>query len=214
MVIGVGEKPGKYFKHAGINFLFRGGQWLPLGHIGIVARELSLSRNDPKLLLSRESPLPQLVPTVVKFALVLVGPFLRHVMRRVSRAWAKIHEEGFIGGDLLGIGDEADGLVHQVFGQVVTLFGALLRFHRMIVRNQFGIILVRLAAEKTVEALEASTERPAIIWTCSRELISRREVPLADGIRVVAVLQQDLREETVFKRNVAVATGIAGGAFG
>src|SRR5215467_9088612 len=213
MVIGVGEILGKYFHHAGINFLFRGGQWLPLGHIGIVARELSLSRNDPKLLLSRESPLPQLVPTVVKFALVLVGPFLRHVMRRVSRAWAKIHEEGFIGGDLLGIGDEADRFVHQIFGQVITLFGGLLRFHRMIVRNQFGIILVGLAAEKTVEALEASTERPAIIRTCRRQLISRREVPLAEGIGVVAVLQEDLREEAIFERDVAVAAGITGRAF-
>src|SRR5215471_16874966 len=166
MVIGVGEKPGKYFHHAGINFLFRGGQWLPLGHIGIVARELSLSRNDPKLLLSREGPFAQLVPTVVKFALVLVGPFLRHVMRRVSRSWAKIHKEGLVGSDLFGVGDEANRFVHQIFGQVITLFGALLRLHSMIVRNQFGIILVGLAAEKTVEALEAPAQGPAVVRTC------------------------------------------------
>src|SRR5215813_6325843 len=157
MVIGVGEKPGEYLHHAGINFLFSGGQWLPLRYIGIVARELSLSRDDSKLLLPREGPFAQLVPTVVKFALVLVGPFPRHVMRRVSSARAEIHEEGLVGSDLFGVGDEADRLVHQIFGQVITLFGGLLRLHSMIVRNQFGIILVGLAAEKTVEALEAAT---------------------------------------------------------
>src|SRR5262249_6716662 len=37
MVIGVGEKPSEYLHHAGINFLFSGGQWLPLRYIGIVA---------------------------------------------------------------------------------------------------------------------------------------------------------------------------------
>src|SRR5262245_28544511 len=135
-------------------------------------------------------------------------------MRRVSGSWAKIHEERLVGSDLLGIGDEADCFVHQIFGQVVTLFGTLLRLNRMVVRNQFGIILVGLAAEKTVEALEASTERPAVVRTCRRQLISRREVPLAEGIRVVAVLQEDLREETIFERDVAVAAGITGGAFG
>ena len=71
-----------------------------------------------------------------------------------------------------------------------------------------------LAAEKTVEALEASTERPAIIRPCSRDLVSGSEVPLAYGIRVVAMLQQDLREETVFEWNIAVAAGITGRAFG
>src|SRR5262245_18673234 len=84
----------------------------------------------------------------------------------------------------------------------------------MIVRNQFGIILVRLAPEKTVEALEATAQGPAVVRTCRRQLISRREVPFAEGIRVVAVLQEDLREETIFERDVAVAARITGGAFG
>ena len=168
----------------------------------------------PELLLPRESPLAQLVPAVVKFALVLVGPFLRHVMRRVSRARAEVHEERLVGRDLLGVGDEADRFVRQIFGQVVAFFRRLLRLHRVVVVNQLGIILVRLAAEKTVEALEAAAQRPAIVRACSRDLVRRREVPFADGIRVVAVLQEDLREETVFERDVAVAAGITGGAFG
>src|SRR5262245_49759008 len=37
MVIGVGEKPSEYLHHAVINFVFSGGQWLPLRYIGIVA---------------------------------------------------------------------------------------------------------------------------------------------------------------------------------
>src|SRR5262245_22994255 len=135
-------------------------------------------------------------------------------MRRVGSARAEVHKEGFVRSDLFGVGDEADRFVHQIFGQVVTLFGALLRLHRVVVRDQFGIVLVGFAAEKTVEALEASTERPSIIWARSRDLVSRREVPLAEGICVVAVLQEDLREETIFERDIAVAAGITGGTFG
>src|SRR5262245_6053119 len=135
-------------------------------------------------------------------------------MRGMSRARAKIHEERLVGSDLLGVGHYADRVVHQSFGQVIPLFRGPLRLHRMVVRDQFGIVLVGLAAEKTVEALEASTEGPAVVRTCRRQLISRREMPLAEGICVVAVLQEDLREETVFERDVAVATRIASRAFG
>src|SRR4030095_5214091 len=130
---------------------------LPLCHVGIVARELSIGRDDTKLFLPRQSPLAQLVPAVIKFALVFVGPFLRHVMRRVSGARAEVHKEGFIWGDLLGIGDETDRFIYQVFGQMVAFFRCLLCFNRVFVVEQLGIILVCLAAEKTVESLEAAS---------------------------------------------------------
>jgi hypothetical protein len=40
-------------------------------------------------------------------------------------ARTEVHEEGLVRGELLGIGDEADGLVDQVLGQVIALLGVL-----------------------------------------------------------------------------------------
>ena len=84
----------------------------------------------------------------------------------------------------------------------------------MLSRTSSGIVLVRVAAEETVVALEAATERPAVVGAGRGRCFRRREVPLADRVGVVAVLQQDFREEAVLERDVAVAARIADGAFG
>ena len=47
----------------------------------------------PELLLAGERALALDVPAVVELALVLVGPFLGHVMRRVRRAGREVDEE-------------------------------------------------------------------------------------------------------------------------
>ena len=72
-------------------------------------------------------------PAVVELALVLVGPFLGHMVRRVHGAGAEVHEEGLIRRHLLGVGDEADGLVDQILGEVVALFGRLGRLDLVVV---------------------------------------------------------------------------------
>ena len=135
-------------------------------------------------------------------------------MGGVLRAGAEVHEEGFVGRDLLGVGDEADGLVDQVFGEVVALFGCLLRLDGMVVVDQFRIVLVGVAAEEAVVALEAASQWPAIVGAGCRDLIGGRQVPLAEGIGVVAVLQQHLGEHAVLEGDVSVSAGIAGRSLG
>ena len=71
-----------------------------------------------------------------------------------------------------------------------------------------------VAAEEPVVALEAAAQRPAVVRSRRRDLIRRRQVPLAEGIGVVAFLEQDLRQHAVLERDVAVAAGVSGGAFG
>ena len=71
-----------------------------------------------------------------------------------------------------------------------------------------------VAAEEPVVALEAAAQRPAVVRSRRRDLIRRRQVPLAEGIGVVALLEQDLRQHAVLERDVAVAAGVPGGAFG
>ena len=63
-------------------------------------------RNDAELLLLGEDLLAILVPAVVELAFVLVGPLLRHVVRRMHRTRGEVEEEGLVGRELLGIGDE------------------------------------------------------------------------------------------------------------
>ena len=123
-------------------------------------------------------------------------------------------KNGLFGRDLLGVGDEADGLVHQVLGQVIALFRRLLRLDRVVVVHQLRVVLVRVAAEEAVVALEAAAQRPAVVGARRRDLLGRRQVPLAERVGVVAVLQQDLGEEPVLERDVAVAARVAGRAFG
>ena len=103
------------------------------------------------------------VPAVVERALVLVGPLLGHVVRRVRRAGAEVQVERLVRGDLLGVGDELDRLVGQVLGQVVALLGRPRRLDLVVVVDQVGIPLARVAAEEAVVALEAAAERPAVI---------------------------------------------------
>ena len=212
--VGVLQETGEDLHHVGIQPLLLGRKPVPVGDIGIVAGELGIRRDDAHLFLALEGLLAVDIPALVEYAFVLVGPLLAHMMGRVHGAGSKIHEEGFVGRHLLGIGDEADGLIHQVFGQVIALFGGLGRLHLVVIVDQLGIVLVGLAAQEAVEALEAAPQRPAVIRTGGRDLVGRGQVPFADGVGVVAVRQQDLREEAVLERDVGVVAGEAGRAFG
>ena len=77
-------------------------------------------------------------------------------MWRVRSAGTEMQVKRFVGGDLFGIGDELDGLVGQVLGQVVTLFRGLWRLDLVIVVDQVGVVLVRVATQEAIVALEAT----------------------------------------------------------
>ena len=154
------------------------------------------------------------VPAVVELALVFVGPFLRHVMGRVVRARREIEEERLVRRDLLQVGDEADRLVGEIRGQVIAFLRRLRRLDLMIVVDEVGIILMRVAAEKAVVALEAAPERPAVVGAGGADLLGGRQMPLADAIGGVALLQQHLGQKAVLERDRAIAAGIAGRSLG
>ena len=136
------------------------------------------------------------------------------MMRRVHGAGSEIEKERLIRCDLLGIGDEGDSLVDEVFCEVIAFLGSLLRLDLMVVVDELGVILVGVTAQEAVEALEASAQRPAVIGPCRRRLMRRGQVPFADSVGVVALLQEDFREKTVLKGNHPIAAGKTGGAFG
>ena len=135
-------------------------------------------------------------------------------MRRVRRTGCEVQEERLIGRDLLGRGNELDSLVSQVLGQVVALLGCLGRLDLVGVVDQVGVILVGVAAQEAIVALEAPSQWPAFVGAGGRLLFGRRQVILAEQVGVVALQQQHLREEPVLEGDVAVVAGIAGGRLG
>jgi hypothetical protein len=75
-------------------------------------------------------------------------------MGRVVRARREIEDERLVWRDLLQVGDEADRLVGEVGREVIAFLRRLRRLDLMIVVDEVGIILVGVAAEKAVIALE------------------------------------------------------------
>ena len=77
-------------------------------------------------------------------------------------AGAVVHEERLAGDDHLGVLDELDRLVGEVGREVVAVLGQRGLLDRVVVVDEVGIPLVRLAAEEAVVALEAAAYRPEI----------------------------------------------------
>ena len=194
--------------------LASGGQRVPVRHVRVVPGQLGVGRDDAQFLLPVEHQLPVGIPTAVELPGVPVGPFRRHVMRGVGRAETQVQVERLVRVDLLGVGDEPDRLVDQVLGQVVTLLRRPGRLDLMVVVDQVRIPLAGVAAEETVEPLEPAAQRPPVVRADRGLLVARRQVPLADHVGVVTLLEQDLRQEPVLHRHDAVVPGVAGGELG
>src|SRR5829696_4522675 len=119
----------------------------------------------------------------------------------------EIHEEGLVGGYLLGVGDERDRVVSEVLGQVVSLFGSLWWLRPMVVMRQVRVVLVGVPAHEAIEPFEAATQRPPVVRAGRRRLVRGGEVPFPDCIGVVTLGEEDLGQKTVLERNVAVIPG-------
>jgi hypothetical protein len=74
---------------------------------------------------------------------------------------------------------------------MITLLRSLVGVCLGVVAHQLRIVLVRLGADKAIVALEAATQRPAVIRASRRDLLGWGQMPLANGVSVVAILQQD-----------------------
>ncbi len=188
MVVGVFQEPGidlhlpaqdgfQILRHLvpGRNLLVAGGQ-------------LAIGRNDTERLLPGERRFAQLVPAVVELALVLVGPFRWHVVRRVRGAGREIDEERLVRRQRLLLADPRHRLVGHVGHEVVALFRRLLHFDRRGPFIKRRIPLVRLAADEPVEILEAAASRGPCIERPDRARLPDRDlVALAELRRAIAV---------------------------
>ena len=92
-----------------------------------------------------------------ELTLVLVRPFLGHVVRSVRGAGREIHEEGLVGHERLLCPDPVDGVISQVLGEVVALLGRLLGLDRVETLIEGGVPLIVLASDEAVEVLETAS---------------------------------------------------------
>ena len=83
----------------------------------------------------------------------------------------------------------------------------------MVVVHEVGIPLAGVPAEEAVEALETAAQGPAVVRAGTGLLTGGDQMPLADHVRVVSLREQDLRQEPVLERHVAVVAGEAGREF-
>ena len=157
--------------------------------------ELAVRRDDAQLLLPGDGLFAQLVPALVELALVLVGPLLGHVVRRVGRAGREIDEEGLVGRQRLLLRDPGHRLVGHVRHEVVALFRRLFRLDRRGALVQRRIPLVRLAADEAIEVLEAAAARGPCVERPDRARLPHRHfVAFAELRRGVAIELQGPRQ--------------------
>src|SRR6516165_12215025 len=154
------------------------------------------------------------VPAVIELAFVLVGPFLRHMMRCMHGAGGEVDKERLVRRQLLAVADKADRLVHQVGSQMIPLLRRLRGIDLTVVTSEIGIVLAGVGAEESVVAIEAASKGPAVEGSGSTYLLGWRQMPFPKRVRVVALPEQYLGQKTVLERNRAVGTGIPRRALG
>ena len=161
----------------------------------VVRRQLGLRGDDPELLLARERLLAGDVPSPVELARVPVRPLARHVVRRVAAAGRVVHEPGrarLLGAHAVNPVDRLLGhVVREVVGLAVLALGDALD---LLVLGDEGVVLARLPAQEAPVVVEPEPGGPAGERPARALLVVRRQVPLSDRGRHVAVLLQDPRE--------------------
>src|SRR5262245_19745863 len=109
---------------------------------------------------------------------------------RMMSAGREVQEERFVRRHLLTVRNELDGFIRQVFGQVIALLRRLRRIHLVVVVNQVGIVLMRVAPEESVVTLETAAQRPAAIWPGCTGFRCRREMPFPETESRISVFQE------------------------
>src|SRR5262249_1717987 len=98
----------------------------------------------------------QLVPALIKFALILIGPLLGNVVRSVRGTGSEVNEERLVGSQGLLLRDPSARLVGHVFDKVITFFGRLLWLNGSCSFIQRWVPLIGLPSNEAVEIFKAT----------------------------------------------------------
>src|SRR5215469_1445006 len=182
---------------------------VPCRNLFVACCQLAVRRYDAELLLTSKGFFAELVPALIELALVLVGPFLRHMVRRMGCSGCKIHEERFVRRQRLLLRDPVSRLIRHVLHQVVALFRCLfgLDWGRAFVKR--WVPLARLASDEAIEILEAtasrwpSVERPNRARLPYRHLVTLTELRCGIAVELEGSRQgrDSVRQDRVVTRS-------------
>ena len=190
--IGVLQEPREHLGLAGEEAPLVRRQRVPRHDVLRPVAQPGVRRDHAQLLLALERFVPDLVPALVELALVLVGPLLRHMVRRMDRPGRVVDEERLVRRHrLLGF-HPVDGLVGHVDGEVVVLHLWGIDLDHAVVDER--IPLVGLTADEAVELVEPLVGGPAVERARHAGLPGGGFVPLAEGAGAVAVEPQHFRQ--------------------
>ena len=199
--VGVLGEAREHLHLAGVELLLGVTERVP-GRIQLGAlRQLRVLRDDAELLLALEGLLAVRVPAAVELALVLVGPFLRDVVRRVAAAGRVVHEPRLLRVLRADGMKPLDGLVGEVVREVVErAVLAVLHAQSRVVLGDDRVVLAGRAGQEAPPVVEAPAQRPVVERPGGAHLATRREVPFPEPAGDVAVLLQDARQRRAAPR--------------
>ena len=210
LLIGVIEESGEGLLQAHRHALFVVTQSVPGDHPGVARCQLGISRNDAQGLLPLEPLLTNDIPPRIKAAPILAHIGLGGLVRRVRGPKAQVQEKRFFRDGRLLAAQHANGLIDQVLGQVIALFGRARRIDRPIVAIQLGRKLVGFTLHEPVEAIKATRQGPLIKRTGCRGFFHGRQMPLAHGKGGVALRPNHFSQRGGTAADAAGAIGKTG----
>ncbi len=107
----------------------------------------------------------------------------------MARPHRQIEKIGSLGRGGFVILDVVNGLIDQVFGQMIVVAGRC--FDRLIVAVELGIPLIGKGALEAVPPIKTASERPVRKGAGCAHFLHGRQVPFADGDGPVAVISKN-----------------------
>src|SRR6185503_6812799 len=124
---------------------------------------------------------------------VLVGPFLRHVVRAVAGPRREVEKEGRVRCTRLLLADPRDRLRGDGFREMPG--GVVVRrLDRRGILEERRVPLARLSALESIPVIETFARRPAVEWARGAQLMVGRVVPFPEGGRAVVIAPENLRD--------------------
>ena len=180
---------------------------VPGPHVVVARRQLGAGRHHAQRQLLGQPALALHIPPGGKNGVVAADQPGRRLMRGMHCAQRQPAQPGRLRQFRHMPGQEADGLVHQVFRQVIALLRRTRRLNRRVVAHKFRRVLVRRRIHEAVEAVEPAGQRPAIERPGAAAFGQRGDVPLAQHVGAVAVRAQHFCQRPGFLADLAAIPG-------
>src|SRR5215813_12136941 len=207
-MVSVRQSSGVNLHHPRVHSFLIHRQRIPRWNLFRSLCQLGLRWHHPKLDLTSQSFLPDFVPSLIEFPLVLRNPILGSMVWCMRAAGAVVQQPRFIRCDRVLHPHPGNRFVRQIAIEYVRGVAKVWLNGRGVL-IQRRVPLIAVAAEKAVEVLEAKTGRPQVERPRLARHPVRYVVHLAEPRGVVAVFPQDGTNRAAALRYQGVVPGEA-----